>query len=61
MFRVITVTHQCESGGTQLASLVAIGFDRAATLINEAVVFPDMGRTPAAEQEVAPCHLSIQL
>jgi cytidylate kinase len=38
----------------------SIGFDRAATLINDAVVFPDMSWTPA-EEEVLPCHSSIQL
>jgi cytidylate kinase len=39
----------------------SIGFDRAATLINDAVVFPDMSWTPAAEEEVPLCHSSIQL
>jgi cytidylate kinase len=39
----------------------SIGFDRAATLINDAVVFPDMSPAPAAEEEVPLCHSSIQL
>ena len=38
----------------------SIGLDRAATLINDAVVFPDMSWTPAAEEEVPLCHSSIQ-
>ncbi len=37
----------------------SIGLDRAATLINDAVVFPDMNWTPAAEEEVSLCHSSI--
>jgi hypothetical protein len=37
----------------------SIGFDRAATLINDAVVFPDMSSAPAAEEEVPLCHSSI--
>jgi cytidylate kinase len=39
----------------------SIGFDRAATLINDAMVFPDMSWTPAAEEEVPQYQSSIQL
>ena len=39
----------------------SIGLDRAATLINDAVVFPDTSWTPTAEEEVPTCHSPIQL
>lgn len=39
----------------------SIGFDRTATLINDAVVFPDASWTPAAEKEVQRWQPSIQL
>jgi cytidylate kinase len=39
----------------------SISFDRAATLISDAVVFPDRSWTPAAEKEAPLCHPSIQL
>jgi len=39
----------------------SIGLDRAATLINEAVVFPGTGWTPTTEEEVPLCHLPAQL
>jgi len=34
----------------------SIGLDRAATLINDAVVFPDTSWTPSQREEVSPCH-----
>jgi len=34
----------------------SIGLDRAATLINDAVVFPDTSWTPSQGEEVSPCH-----
>jgi cytidylate kinase len=39
----------------------SIGLDRATTLINEAVVFPDTSWTPTTEKEMPLCHLSVQL
>ncbi len=39
----------------------SIGLDRAATLINDAVVFPDRRWTPTTEEEVPLCHSSVQL
>ena len=38
----------------------SIGLDRAATLINDAVVFSDTSGTPTAKEEVSACH-SIRL
>jgi hypothetical protein len=38
----------------------SIGLDRAATLINDAVVFSDTSGTPTAKEEVSGCH-SIRL
>jgi hypothetical protein len=38
----------------------SIGLDRAATLVNDAVVFSDTSWTPTAEEEVPVCH-SIRL
>jgi cytidylate kinase len=38
----------------------SIGLDRATTLINEAVVFPDTSWTPTMEEKVPLCHLPIQ-
>ena len=34
----------------------SIGLDRAGTLINDAVIFPDTSWTPTAEEEVPLCH-----
>ena len=39
----------------------SISLDRAATLINEAVVFPDTSWTPTGREEVPPCHSPMQL
>jgi len=39
----------------------SIGLDRATTLINEAVVFPDRSWTPSTEEEVPLCHSPVQL
>lgn len=39
----------------------SIGLDRATTLINEAVVFPDTNWTRTADEEVSLCHLPAQL
>jgi len=39
----------------------SIGLDRAATLINEAVVFPDTNWTRTADEEVSLCHSPHQL
>ena len=39
----------------------SIGLDRAATLINEAVVFPDTSWTPTDGEEVSACHSPMQL
>ncbi len=39
----------------------SIGLDRATTLINEAVVFPDTNWTRTADQEVSLCHSPAQL
>jgi len=39
----------------------SIGLDRAVTLINEAVVFPDTIWTPSTEEEVPLCHSPVQL
>ncbi|HYB67121.1 MAG TPA: cytidylate kinase-like family protein [Candidatus Acidoferrales bacterium] len=36
----------------------SIGFDRAATLINDAVIFPDVSWKPATQKEVQLCHTS---
>jgi hypothetical protein len=38
----------------------SIGVNRAATLINDAVVFSDTSGTPTAKEEVSGCH-SIRL
>ena len=34
----------------------SIGLDRAAALINDAVVFPDTSWAPSEGSEVSPCH-----
>ena len=39
----------------------SIGLDRAATLINDAVVFPDNNRTPTGKDEVSLCPVLGQL
>ena len=39
----------------------SIGLDRAVTLINDAVVFPDKNWTPTAEEEVSLCPSLVQL
>jgi len=39
----------------------SISLDRAATLINEAVVFPDTSWTPTGREEVPACHSPMQL
>ncbi len=40
---------------------VSIGFDRAATLINDAVVFPANNWLPTAEEEMGLCQSPVQL
>jgi hypothetical protein len=39
----------------------SIGLDRAATLINDAVVFPDTSWASIAEEEGSLCHSPVQL